>query len=194
VTSTATKHANKSFLSSLGDFFPHFSLWVEGWLWAGWVVSFGGFDYFLLLVIVGARDELRSTLHTLVRAPLNSLTTEAKLIQVTSMVTKYANKSFLSSLGDFFPHFSLWVEGWLWAGWVVSFGGFDYFLILVIVGARDELRSTLHTLVHAPLKTNTQPVCGLGCTLINMTQIILNRFLTHNRPLKMRSHVSNLLL
>jgi hypothetical protein len=65
VTSTATKHANKSFLSRLGDFFPHFSLWVEGWLWAGWLVSFGGFDCFLLLVIVGARDELRSTFHTL---------------------------------------------------------------------------------------------------------------------------------
>jgi hypothetical protein len=119
---------------------------------------------------------------------------EAKLVQVTSTATKYAHKSFLSRLEDFFPHFSLWVEGWLWVGWVVSFGGFDYFLLLVIVGARDELRSTLHTLVRAPLKTNTQLVCGLGCTLINMTQIILNRFLTHNRPLKMRSHVSNLLL
>jgi hypothetical protein len=53
---------------------------------------------------------------------------EAKLIQVISTATKYANKSFLSRLEDFFPHFSLWVEGWLWARWVVSFGGFDCFL------------------------------------------------------------------
>jgi hypothetical protein len=35
VTSTATKHANKSFLSRLGSFFPYLSLWVEGWLWIG---------------------------------------------------------------------------------------------------------------------------------------------------------------
>jgi hypothetical protein len=53
---------------------------------------------------------------------LNSLMSEAKLIQVTNMITKYVNKSFLSQLGDFFPHFFLWVEGWLWIGWVVSFG------------------------------------------------------------------------
>jgi hypothetical protein len=30
-------------LSAWG-FFPHFSHWIEGWLWIGWVVSFGGFD------------------------------------------------------------------------------------------------------------------------------------------------------
>jgi hypothetical protein len=52
---------------------------------------------------------------------------EAKLIQVTLTTTKYANKGFLSRLGDFFPHFSLRVEGKLWVGWVVSFGGFDFF-------------------------------------------------------------------
>jgi hypothetical protein len=119
---------------------------------------------------------------------------EAKLVQVTSTTTKHAHKSFLSRLEDFFPHFSLWVEGWLWAGWVVSFGGFDCFLLLVIVGARDELRSTLHTLVLTPLKTYTQLVHGLCRTLLNMTQIILNHFLTHNHPLKMRSQVGNLLL
>jgi hypothetical protein len=113
---------------------------------------------------------------------------------VTSTATKHANKSFLSRLGDFFPHFSLWVEGWLWAGWLVSFGGFDCFLLLVIVGARDELRSTFHTLVLTPLKTNIQLICGIGCTLLNMTQIILNHFLTQNRPLKMRSQLGNLLL
>jgi hypothetical protein len=66
VTSTATKHANKSFLSQLGGFLLHFSLGVEGWLWIGWVVSFGGFDFFLLLVVLGARNKLRSTLSTLV--------------------------------------------------------------------------------------------------------------------------------
>jgi hypothetical protein len=78
---------------------------------------------------------------------------EAKLIQVTSTDIKHANKRFLSRLRDFFPHFSVWVEGWLWAGWVVSFGEFDCFLLLVVVGARDELRSTLHTLVLTPLNT-----------------------------------------
>jgi hypothetical protein len=38
---------------------------------------------------------------------------EAKLIQVTSTVTKHANKSFLSWLGGFSLHFSPGVEGWL---------------------------------------------------------------------------------
>jgi hypothetical protein len=38
---------------------------------------------------------------------------EAKLIQVTNTATKHTNKSFLSRLGSFFPHFLLWVEGWL---------------------------------------------------------------------------------
>jgi hypothetical protein len=51
VTRTATKYANKSFLSLLEGFFLYFSLGVEGRLWVGWVVSFGGFDYFLVLVI-----------------------------------------------------------------------------------------------------------------------------------------------
>jgi uncharacterized membrane protein len=113
---------------------------------------------------------------------------------VTSTAIKHVNKGFLSKLGDFFPHFSLWVEVWLWARWVVSFGGFDCFLLLVIVGARDELMSTLHTIVLTTLKINTQLICGLGCTLLNMTQINLNHFLTHNQSLKMRSQVGNLLL
>jgi hypothetical protein len=56
----------------------------------------------------------------------------------------------------------------------VCFGGFDYFLFLVVVGSRNKLRSTLPTLVLSPLKANTQFVCGLGCTLLNLTQIILN--------------------
>jgi hypothetical protein len=125
---------------------------------------------------------------------LDSLVMEAKLIHVTSMATKHANKSFLCRLGDFFLHFSLGVEVWLWAGWVVSFGGFDYFLLFVIVGARDEFRSTLHTLVLTPLNTNIQLICRLGYTLLNMTQIIRNHLLTHNQPLKMTSQVGNLLL
>jgi hypothetical protein len=44
---------------------------------------------------------------------LNSLATEAKLIQVTSMAIKYAHKIFLYWIGGFFPHTSLGVEGWL---------------------------------------------------------------------------------
>jgi hypothetical protein len=119
---------------------------------------------------------------------------EAKLIQVTSTAIKHANKSFLSWLGGFFPHFSLEVEGWLWTGWVVSFGGFDCFLFLVVVGARNKHGSTLHALVLTPLKANTQIVCGFGCTLLNSTQIILNYFLTHHGSLKMRSQICNLLL
>jgi hypothetical protein len=63
VTSTATKHANKSFLSRLGGFFLHISLGVEGWLWIG-------FDSFLLLVVVGSRNKLRSSLPTLVLTSL----------------------------------------------------------------------------------------------------------------------------
>jgi hypothetical protein len=125
---------------------------------------------------------------------INSLTPEAKLIQVTSTATKHANKSFLSQLGVFFPHFSLGVEGRLWVGWVVSFGGFDCFLLLVVGGAGNELGSTLLTLIHTPLKTNIQFICGLGCTLLNPAQIILNPFLAHHISLKLRSQISNLLL
>jgi hypothetical protein len=88
--------------------------------------------------------------------PLNFLRQEAKLIQVTSVAIKHANKTFLSRLEGFFPHFSLGVEGRLWIRWVVSFGWFECFLLLVVVGARDKLRSTLLILVLTPLKTNTQ--------------------------------------
>jgi hypothetical protein len=104
---------------------------------------------------------------------------EAKLIQVTSMTTKYTNKSFLSRLGGFSLYFSLRVEGWLWIGWVLSFGGFDCFLLLVVGGAGNELGNALLTLVLTPLKVNTQSVCGFSCTLLNPTQVILNHFLTH---------------
>jgi hypothetical protein len=58
----AIKHVNKSLLSHLRGFFLHTSLGVKGWIWIRWVVSFGGFDCFLLLVVVGARNKLRSTL------------------------------------------------------------------------------------------------------------------------------------
>jgi hypothetical protein len=122
---------------------------------------------------------------------INSLATEAKLIQVTSTATKNATKSFLSLLGNLFPPLSLGVEGWPWTGWVVSFGGFDCFLFLVVVGARNKLGSTLHTLVLTPLKVNTQFVCRFGCTLLNSTQIILNNFLTHHSSLKTSSQICN---
>jgi hypothetical protein len=71
---TATKHANKGFLSKLQDFFPHLSLRVEGWLWTRWVVSFGGFDCFLLFVVVGGRNKFGSSLLTLVLTPLKANT------------------------------------------------------------------------------------------------------------------------
>jgi hypothetical protein len=119
---------------------------------------------------------------------------KAKLIQVTSMTTNHANKSFLSRLGSFFPHFSLGVEGWLWIGWVVSFDGFDCFLHLVVVGGRNKLGSTLLTFVLTSLKPNTQFVFGYGCTLLNSAQVILNHFLTQLGFLKTCRQVGNLLL
>jgi hypothetical protein len=118
---------------------------------------------------------------------------EAELIQVTSTATKHANKRFLSWLGGFFPHFSLGVERWLWMGWVMSFGGFDCFLLLMVVGARNKLGSTLLTLVLTSLKVNIQFVCEFGYTLFHTVQVILNHFLTHHSSLKTRSQVGNLL-
>jgi hypothetical protein len=83
------------------------------------------------------------------------------------MATKHVNKSFLSWLGGFFPYFSLWAEGWLWVGWVVSFGGFNCCLLFMVGGARNKLGSTLLILILIPLNPNTQSVCGFGCTLLN---------------------------
>jgi hypothetical protein len=80
VTSTATKHTNKSFLSWLRGFFPYFSLWVEGCLWVGWVVSFGGFDCCFLFVVGGVRNKFGSTLLTL-------LVLEAILLLTLALVT-----------------------------------------------------------------------------------------------------------
>jgi hypothetical protein len=80
---------------------------------------------------------------------------KVKLVQVTCTVIKYAHKSFLSRLRGFFLHISLGFEGWHWIGWVVSFCGFDYFLLFGVVGGRNELGSSLLTLVLTPLKANT---------------------------------------
>jgi hypothetical protein len=113
---------------------------------------------------------------------------------VTRTAIKHANKGFLSQLGGFFPHFSLRVEGSLWIGWIVGFGGFDSFLLLVVGVVRNELGSTLLTLILTPLKTNTQFVCGFGCTLLDPTQIILDHFLAQSSFLKKCSQIGNLLL
>jgi hypothetical protein len=58
----------------------------------------------------------------------------------------YLGVSFLTSLG---------FEGWFWIGWVVSFGGFECFLLFVVVEARNKLGSTLLILVLTSLKINT---------------------------------------
>jgi hypothetical protein len=76
----------------------------------------------------------------------------------------------------------------------VSFGGFECFLLLVVGGAGKELGSTLLTLIHTPLKTNTQFVCGFGCILLNPTQILLNHLLAQNSLLNTCSPIANLLL
>jgi hypothetical protein len=80
-------------------------------------------------------------------------------------------KLILSWLGGFSLYFSLGVEGWLWIGWVVGFTWSECFLLFVVVGARNELISTLLTLMLTSLKPNTQFVCGFGCTLLNLTQM-----------------------
>jgi hypothetical protein len=119
--------------------------------------------------------------------------TEAELIQVTSTATKHVNKSILSWLGGFFPYLYLGVERWLCIRWVVSFGGFECFLLFVVVRARNKLGSTLLTLILTSLKANTQFVCGLGCTLFHIVQVILNHLITHHSSLKTRSQIGNLL-
>jgi hypothetical protein len=113
---------------------------------------------------------------------------------VIRTITKYTNKCFLSRLRGFFPHFSFRVEGWLWVGWVVSFGGFNYCFLFVIGGAMNELEITLLTLIPTSLKTNTQFVCGFACTLLNPAQILLNYFLAKNGFLKTCSQINDILL
>jgi hypothetical protein len=125
---------------------------------------------------------------------LNPLSTEAKLIQVTSTTKKYAKKSFLSRLGGFSLHTSVGVEGWLKIGWIVGFGWFECFLLFMVVGTRNELGSTLLTLFLTSLKPNTQFICGFVCTLLNSAQVFLNYFLTQRSLLKTCSQISDLLL
>jgi hypothetical protein len=110
---------------------------------------------------------------------------------VTNTTTKCVNENFISQLGGFFPYFSLWIEGWLWVGWVVSFGGFDCCFLFVVGGARNKLVSTL---ILTPLKPNTQSVCGHGYTLLNLTQIFLDHLLTQVSFLRTCSQIGNLLL
>jgi hypothetical protein len=125
---------------------------------------------------------------------LNSLSSKEKLIQMTRTTTKHVNKIIISRLRDFLFHFSLWVEGWLWVGCVVRFGGFYCCFLFVVGGAGNEPGSTLLTLILTPLKANIQSVCGLGCTLTNPAQILLDHFLAQNSFLKMCSQIGNLLL
>jgi hypothetical protein len=76
----------------------------------------------------------------------------------------------------------------------VSFGGFDCCFLFVVGGARKKLGSTLLTLILTPLKLNPQSVSGLGCTLLNSAQVLLNHLLTQSGFLKVRSQICNLLL
>jgi hypothetical protein len=76
----------------------------------------------------------------------------------------------------------------------MSFDWFECFLFFMIAGARNKLGRTLLTLILTPFKLNTQSVCGLGCTLINPAQILLDHFLTQSSFLKACSQIGNLLL
>jgi hypothetical protein len=76
----------------------------------------------------------------------------------------------------------------------VSFGGFDCCFLFVVGGASNKLGSTLLTFILTPLKTNTQSVCGFGCTLLNPAQILLDHLLTQSSFLKTCSQIGNLLL
>jgi hypothetical protein len=116
---------------------------------------------------------------------LHSLVLKAKLIQVTHMTTKHTNVNFLTWIWSIFLHTSRGVEGWLGIGWVVGFGWFECFFLLLITGARNKLESTLFTFILTSLETNTQFICGFSCALLNTTQVFLNHFLTHNDSLKM---------
>jgi hypothetical protein len=76
----------------------------------------------------------------------------------------------------------------------MGFGWFERFLFIMVAGARNKLRSTLLTFLITSLKPNTQFVCGLGCTLLNPAQILLDHFLTQSSFLKVSSQIGNLLL
>jgi hypothetical protein len=91
--------------------------------------------------------------------------TEAELIQMTSTAKKQANKSFLSWIGGFFPYLSLGVERWLWNGWVVSFGGFECFLLFMVVGARNNLGA-----LFSPLSSHlSKPTPNLYVDLVALS-------------------------
>jgi hypothetical protein len=64
----------------------------------------------------------------------------------------------------------------------------------VVGGARNKLGGTLLTLIITPLEPNTQFVCGLGYTLLNSTQVLLNHLLIQGSFLKTCSQIGNLLL
>jgi hypothetical protein len=64
----------------------------------------------------------------------------------------------------------------------------------MVAGARNKLRSTLLTFLLTSLKPNTQFECGLGCTLLNPAQILLDHFLTQSSFLKTCCQIDNLLL
>jgi hypothetical protein len=76
----------------------------------------------------------------------------------------------------------------------MGFGWFECFLFFMIAGARNKLRSTLLTLILTSLKPSPQSVFGFGCTLLNLTQVLLNHLLTQHGFLKTCSQIGNLLL
>jgi hypothetical protein len=76
----------------------------------------------------------------------------------------------------------------------MNFDWFECFLFFMVAGARNKHRSTLLTFLLTSLKANTQSVCGLGYTLLNPTQILLNHLLPQHDFLKTCSQIGNLLL
>jgi hypothetical protein len=76
----------------------------------------------------------------------------------------------------------------------MGFGWFECFLFFMVARDRNKLGSTLLTILLTSLKPNTQSVCGLGCTLLNSAQILLDHFLTQSSFLKACSQIGNLLL
>jgi hypothetical protein len=112
---------------------------------------------------------------------------------MTSTATKYANKSFLSQLGGFFPCSSLWVEGWLWVGWVVSFAGFDCCFLFVVGGLRMNLGalfSPLSSHLSKPTHNLYVDLVALSSTRLKSSSIIFSLKIVF----KAHSQISNLLL
>jgi hypothetical protein len=64
----------------------------------------------------------------------------------------------------------------------------------MVAGARNKLRSTLLILLITSLKPNPQSVCGFGCTVLNLTQVLLNHLLTQFSFLKSSHQIGDLLL